>query len=70
MNFFGKRRKKQLVPNRFKITYQSKAGTVHYSMVLAQDAERARKQFLNYYSSPGDEITDISLEPKEEGVGD
>jgi len=50
------------MPNRYKITYASNKGTVHYSMIIARDEESAKTQFLNYYSSPGDEITEISLE--------
>ena len=63
-----RKRKHRPLPNRYKITYASNKGTVHYSIIIARDADIARQQFINYFSSPGDEIKNITLEPREESI--
>jgi len=50
---------------RYKITYKDKDGAIHYTVLSARNSDRAVTDFLSYYGSKGDEITDVHLEPDE-----
>ena len=63
MKAFWKKKENHSLPNRYKVTYMSKAGACHYIVIVARNADLAREEFLNYYSSPGDVISEVSHEP-------